>query len=190
MSTMWALIVIGTCRHTLRRKQTHTHGHTPAVLPFSSLMCVWGPDGVTMGGLLRFVSCSASSLSFGNPCLVEEIVSQSVPFLRDNGRFTGHSILHNRTNFLNLILWGQKVWQLQMSCVILTLFFLFCFLFLQLLFLSSNIMFFMFTMTGTKLNKDLKHYLTQRFQKSSADHELQQTIRENLYRHAVPCKYR
>ncbi|XP_017285458.1 membrane-associated guanylate kinase, WW and PDZ domain-containing protein 1b isoform X9 [Kryptolebias marmoratus] len=43
---------------------------------------------------------------------------------------------------------------------------------------------------GTKLNKDLKHYLTQRFQKSSADHELQQTIRENLYRHAVPCTTR
>uniref|UniRef100_A0AAZ3R6S5 Membrane-associated guanylate kinase, WW and PDZ domain-containing protein 1 n=1 Tax=Oncorhynchus tshawytscha TaxID=74940 RepID=A0AAZ3R6S5_ONCTS len=38
-----------------------------------------------------------------------------------------------------------------------------------------------------KLNKDLKHYLSQRFQKSSPDHELQQTIRDNLYRHAVPC---
>ncbi|KAF7208219.1 membrane-associated guanylate kinase, WW and PDZ domain-containing protein 1b isoform X3 [Nothobranchius furzeri] len=43
---------------------------------------------------------------------------------------------------------------------------------------------------GTKLNKDLKHYLTQRFQKSSPDHELQQIIRENLYRHAVPCTTR
>ncbi|XP_064160095.1 membrane-associated guanylate kinase, WW and PDZ domain-containing protein 1b isoform X3 [Anguilla rostrata] len=43
---------------------------------------------------------------------------------------------------------------------------------------------------GNKLNKDLKHYLSQRFQKSSADHELQQTIRENLYRHAVPCTTR
>eukprot|EP00064_Thunnus_orientalis_P012180 superscaffoldBa00001834_g12214 len=42
-------------------------------------------------------------------------------------------------------------------------------------------------MTGSKLNKDLKHYLSQRFQKSSPDHELQQTIRDNLYRHAVPC---
>uniref|UniRef100_A0AAQ5ZHR5 Membrane-associated guanylate kinase, WW and PDZ domain-containing protein 1 n=1 Tax=Amphiprion ocellaris TaxID=80972 RepID=A0AAQ5ZHR5_AMPOC len=38
------------------------------------------------------------------------------------------------------------------------------------------------------LNKDLKHYLSQRFQKSSPDHELQQTIRDNLYRHAVPCE--
>ncbi|KAG7229586.1 hypothetical protein INR49_012601 [Caranx melampygus] len=45
-------------------------------------------------------------------------------------------------------------------------------------------------MTGSKLNKDLKHYLSQRFQKSSPDHELQQTIRDNLYRHAVPCTTR
>ncbi|KAM9759970.1 membrane-associated guanylate kinase, WW and PDZ domain-containing protein 1b isoform 5-T5 [Menidia menidia] len=43
---------------------------------------------------------------------------------------------------------------------------------------------------GTKLNKDLKHYLSQRFQKSSPDHELQQTIRNNLYHHAVPCTTR
>ncbi|XP_073771901.1 membrane-associated guanylate kinase, WW and PDZ domain-containing protein 1b isoform X9 [Danio rerio] len=43
---------------------------------------------------------------------------------------------------------------------------------------------------GHKLNKDLKHYLSQRFQKSSADYELQQTIRDNLYRHAVPCTTR
>lgn len=42
---------------------------------------------------------------------------------------------------------------------------------------------------GNKLNKDLKRYLSQRFQKSSPDHELQQTIRDNLYRHAVPCEY-
>ncbi|KAM8914632.1 membrane-associated guanylate kinase, WW and PDZ domain-containing protein 1b isoform 4-T4 [Spinachia spinachia] len=43
---------------------------------------------------------------------------------------------------------------------------------------------------GSKLNKDLKHYLSLRFQKSSPDHELQQTIRDNLYRHAVPCTTR
>ncbi|XP_072928428.1 membrane-associated guanylate kinase, WW and PDZ domain-containing protein 1b isoform X1 [Hemitrygon akajei] len=43
---------------------------------------------------------------------------------------------------------------------------------------------------GSKLNKDLRHYLSQRFQKGSADHELQQTIRDNLYRHAVPCTTR
>ena len=41
---------------------------------------------------------------------------------------------------------------------------------------------------GHKLNKDLKHYLSLRFQKSSPDHELQKTIRANLYRHAVPCE--
>uniref|UniRef100_A0A6Q2ZFG7 Membrane-associated guanylate kinase, WW and PDZ domain-containing protein 1 n=1 Tax=Esox lucius TaxID=8010 RepID=A0A6Q2ZFG7_ESOLU len=43
---------------------------------------------------------------------------------------------------------------------------------------------------GNKLNRDLKHYLSLRFQKSSPDHELQQTIRANLYRHAVPCTTR
>uniref|UniRef100_A0AAQ5ZKQ4 Membrane associated guanylate kinase, WW and PDZ domain containing 1a n=1 Tax=Amphiprion ocellaris TaxID=80972 RepID=A0AAQ5ZKQ4_AMPOC len=43
---------------------------------------------------------------------------------------------------------------------------------------------------GHKLNKDLKHYLSLRFQKSSPDHELQKTIRANLYRHAVPCTTR
>ncbi|XP_067359598.1 membrane-associated guanylate kinase, WW and PDZ domain-containing protein 1b isoform X4 [Channa argus] len=43
---------------------------------------------------------------------------------------------------------------------------------------------------GSKLNKDLKNYLSQRFQKSSPDYELQQTIRDNLYRHAVPCTTR
>uniref|UniRef100_A0A670Y551 Membrane-associated guanylate kinase, WW and PDZ domain-containing protein 1 n=1 Tax=Pseudonaja textilis TaxID=8673 RepID=A0A670Y551_PSETE len=34
------------------------------------------------------------------------------------------------------------------------------------------------------------HFLNQRFQKGSPDHELQQTIRDNLYRHAVPCTTR
>ncbi|XP_055366398.1 membrane-associated guanylate kinase, WW and PDZ domain-containing protein 1-like isoform X5 [Betta splendens] len=43
---------------------------------------------------------------------------------------------------------------------------------------------------GHRLNKDLKHYLSLRFQKSSADHELQKVIRANLYRHAVPCTTR
>uniref|UniRef100_A0A8B9LIX0 Membrane-associated guanylate kinase, WW and PDZ domain-containing protein 1-like n=1 Tax=Astyanax mexicanus TaxID=7994 RepID=A0A8B9LIX0_ASTMX len=43
---------------------------------------------------------------------------------------------------------------------------------------------------GHKLNKDLRHYLSLRFQKSSPDHDLQQTIRDNLYRHAVPCTTR
>ncbi|XP_062397307.1 membrane-associated guanylate kinase, WW and PDZ domain-containing protein 1-like isoform X6 [Sardina pilchardus] len=43
---------------------------------------------------------------------------------------------------------------------------------------------------GHRLNKDLKHYLSLRFHKSSPDHELQQIIRDNLYRHAVPCTTR
>ncbi|XP_061535017.1 membrane-associated guanylate kinase, WW and PDZ domain-containing protein 1-like isoform X11 [Phycodurus eques] len=43
---------------------------------------------------------------------------------------------------------------------------------------------------GNKLNKELKHYLSLRFQKASPDHELQKTIRANLYRHAVPCTTR
>uniref|UniRef100_A0A7N4PDI7 Membrane associated guanylate kinase, WW and PDZ domain containing 1 n=1 Tax=Sarcophilus harrisii TaxID=9305 RepID=A0A7N4PDI7_SARHA len=44
--------------------------------------------------------------------------------------------------------------------------------------------------TGNRLNKDLRQYLNQRFQKGSPDHELQQVIRDNLYRHAVPCTTR
>ncbi|XP_072223892.1 membrane-associated guanylate kinase, WW and PDZ domain-containing protein 1-like isoform X2 [Leuresthes tenuis] len=43
---------------------------------------------------------------------------------------------------------------------------------------------------GHKLNKDLKRFLSLRFQKSSSDHQLQKTIRANLYRHAVPCTTR
>ncbi|KAM8929982.1 membrane-associated guanylate kinase, WW and PDZ domain-containing protein 1 isoform 2-T2 [Pelodytes ibericus] len=43
---------------------------------------------------------------------------------------------------------------------------------------------------GSRLNKDLRHFLNQRFQKFSPDHDLQQVIRDNLYRHAVPCTTR
>ncbi|XP_017323557.1 membrane-associated guanylate kinase, WW and PDZ domain-containing protein 1 isoform X7 [Ictalurus punctatus] len=43
---------------------------------------------------------------------------------------------------------------------------------------------------GNKLNKDLRHYLSMRFQKSSPDHDLQQTIRNSLYHYAVPCTTR
>ncbi|XP_058244796.1 membrane-associated guanylate kinase, WW and PDZ domain-containing protein 1 isoform X4 [Hemibagrus wyckioides] len=43
---------------------------------------------------------------------------------------------------------------------------------------------------GNKLNKDLRQYLSMRFQKSSPDHDLQQTIRNNLYHYAVPCTTR
>lgn len=38
------------------------------------------------------------------------------------------------------------------------------------------------------LPKDLKQYLASRFQKGSVDHDLQQTIRDNLYLRTVPCK--
>ncbi|KAM9476131.1 membrane-associated guanylate kinase, WW and PDZ domain-containing protein 1-like isoform 11-T12 [Clarias gariepinus] len=43
---------------------------------------------------------------------------------------------------------------------------------------------------GNKLNKDLRHYLSMRFLKSSPDHDLQQTIRNSLYHYAVPCTTR
>ena len=39
------------------------------------------------------------------------------------------------------------------------------------------------------LTKDLREYLNTRFQKNSLDHDLQQTIRDNIYRRTVPCKY-
>ncbi|XP_071805383.1 membrane-associated guanylate kinase, WW and PDZ domain-containing protein 3-like isoform X1 [Asterias amurensis] len=43
---------------------------------------------------------------------------------------------------------------------------------------------------GQMLNKDLRRYLNMRFQKGSVDHDLQQTIRENLYVRTVPCTTR
>ncbi|XP_078717224.1 membrane-associated guanylate kinase, WW and PDZ domain-containing protein 2-like isoform X2 [Lampetra fluviatilis] len=43
---------------------------------------------------------------------------------------------------------------------------------------------------GGALTKDLRLYLNQRFQKGSVDHELQQTIRDNLYLRTVPCTTR
>ena len=39
------------------------------------------------------------------------------------------------------------------------------------------------------LTKDLRQFLDARFQKGSIDHELQQTIRDNLYMRTVPCNY-
>ena len=38
------------------------------------------------------------------------------------------------------------------------------------------------------LTKDLRQYLNTRFLKGSADHDLQNTIRDNLYLRTVPCK--
>jgi hypothetical protein len=40
------------------------------------------------------------------------------------------------------------------------------------------------------LTKDLRQFLDARFQKGSIDHDLQQTIRENLYMRTVPCTTR
>uniref|UniRef100_H2ZS03 PDZ domain-containing protein n=1 Tax=Latimeria chalumnae TaxID=7897 RepID=H2ZS03_LATCH len=41
---------------------------------------------------------------------------------------------------------------------------------------------------GAALSKDLCEYLNKSFQSGSADSELQQVIRENLYLRAIPCK--
>ncbi|ELU17711.1 hypothetical protein CAPTEDRAFT_38696, partial [Capitella teleta] len=38
------------------------------------------------------------------------------------------------------------------------------------------------------LTKDLREYLNTRFQKSSVDHDLQQIIRNNIYKRTVPCE--
>lgn len=42
---------------------------------------------------------------------------------------------------------------------------------------------------GGVIDKDLRHYLSLRFQKGSVDHELQQIIRDNLYLRTVPCEF-
>ncbi|XP_029019710.1 membrane-associated guanylate kinase, WW and PDZ domain-containing protein 2a isoform X3 [Betta splendens] len=43
---------------------------------------------------------------------------------------------------------------------------------------------------GGVIDKDLRRYLSLRFQKGSVDHELQQIIRDNLYLRTVPCTTR
>lgn len=40
----------------------------------------------------------------------------------------------------------------------------------------------------TGLTKDLRQFLDGRFERGSIDHDLQQTIRDNLYMRTVPCK--
>jgi hypothetical protein len=45
---------------------------------------------------------------------------------------------------------------------------------------------YIFFLTG--LTKDLRQFLDGRFEKDSIDHDLQQTIRDNLYKRTVPCK--
>ncbi|XP_056320242.1 membrane-associated guanylate kinase, WW and PDZ domain-containing protein 1-like [Danio aesculapii] len=39
-----------------------------------------------------------------------------------------------------------------------------------------------------RLKKGLRYYLSLRFQKHSVDHQLQETIRDNLYRYSTPCE--
>lgn len=41
---------------------------------------------------------------------------------------------------------------------------------------------------GDQITRDLQKYLSTRFDKTSIDSDLQQTIRENLYNRTVPCK--
>ncbi|XP_070404193.1 membrane-associated guanylate kinase, WW and PDZ domain-containing protein 2a isoform X4 [Nothobranchius furzeri] len=43
---------------------------------------------------------------------------------------------------------------------------------------------------GGVIDKDLRRYLSLRFQKGSVDHELQQIIRDNLYLRTIPCTTR
>uniref|UniRef100_A0A671NIZ1 Membrane-associated guanylate kinase, WW and PDZ domain-containing protein 1 n=1 Tax=Sinocyclocheilus anshuiensis TaxID=1608454 RepID=A0A671NIZ1_9TELE len=43
---------------------------------------------------------------------------------------------------------------------------------------------------GGRLKKDLSYYLSQRFQKGSADQRLQESIRNNLHHHSAPCTTR
>lgn len=43
---------------------------------------------------------------------------------------------------------------------------------------------------GLGITRDLRKYLGTRFQRGSVDHELQQTIRDNLYMRTVPCTTR
>ncbi|XP_067134043.1 membrane-associated guanylate kinase, WW and PDZ domain-containing protein 1-like isoform X4 [Centruroides vittatus] len=47
-----------------------------------------------------------------------------------------------------------------------------------------------FLTTDGCLTKDLRQYLNTRFQKGSIDHDLQNTIRDNLYLRTVPCTTR
>ncbi|XP_073767476.1 membrane-associated guanylate kinase, WW and PDZ domain-containing protein 1 isoform X5 [Danio rerio] len=47
------------------------------------------------------------------------------------------------------------------------------------------------TATGRgRMKKGLRYYLSLRFQKHSTDHQLQETIRDNLYRYSTPCTTR
>ncbi|XP_071817085.1 membrane-associated guanylate kinase, WW and PDZ domain-containing protein 3-like isoform X5 [Apostichopus japonicus] len=55
---------------------------------------------------------------------------------------------------------------------------------------SDQLLYLKCVKAGQPLTKDLRRYLNTRFQKGSIDHDLQQTIRENLYYRTVPCTTR
>uniref|UniRef100_A0A3B3U9M4 Membrane-associated guanylate kinase, WW and PDZ domain-containing protein 1 n=1 Tax=Poecilia latipinna TaxID=48699 RepID=A0A3B3U9M4_9TELE len=68
-------------------------------------------------------------------------------------------------------------------------FFLFCFFIWDLS--SDTFLGFLFVLITAYIIQTLKRFnYFLRFQKTSPDHELQKTIRANLYRHAVPCTTR
>jgi hypothetical protein len=54
---------------------------------------------------------------------------------------------------------------------------------------TKKLQIYLFILTGG-LTKDLREYLTTRFAKGSVDHELQTTIRDNLYLRTVPVTTR
>ncbi|EFX86849.1 hypothetical protein DAPPUDRAFT_44014 [Daphnia pulex] len=54
---------------------------------------------------------------------------------------------------------------------------------------TNKLKIYLFILTGG-LTKDLREYLTTRFAKGSVDHELQTTIRDNLYLRTVPVTTR
>lgn len=204
-SDCWCCALPHACRaDTHRSGHTHTHkfGHFPAALPFSSLMCVWGPDGVAVGGLICGGSQSSSSLRIGSRWLaVEGEPAASYPSkwqwqVYNSQLCTQHrALLWLQEKLVFFFSWEPNsvtIWHsavnsnrrasgvVLMSANLVVASVVWC----SYHMFSSSVC----TMTGSKLNKDLKHYLSQRFQKSSPDHELQQTIRDNLYRHAVPCE--
>ncbi|XP_065656846.1 membrane-associated guanylate kinase, WW and PDZ domain-containing protein 1 isoform X3 [Hydra vulgaris] len=55
---------------------------------------------------------------------------------------------------------------------------------------SGNILRITSVISGFGISRDLRKYLGTRFSKGSIDHELQQTIRDNLYMRTVPCTTR
>lgn len=61
---------------------------------------------------------------------------------------------------------------------------------IQLIKDSGNLLNITSVFPGLGITRDLRKYLGTRFQRGSVDHELQQTIRDNLYMRTVPCTTR